>query len=99
MCLIYYFYAHITFMHMCVNESLMLVKTQRVFRYLKQGITVVYPSINAEKVTAFAVKGLVVSSNLKISISAPELFLYQLSADSSFFFFFFFMKHFELLLL
>lgn len=42
----------------CVNESLMSVKTQGVFRYLKQGITVVYPSVDAERVTAFAVKGL-----------------------------------------
>lgn len=36
----------------------MSVKTQGVFRYLKQGITVVYPSVDAERVTAFAVKGL-----------------------------------------
>lgn len=32
------------------------MKTQRVFRYLKQGITVVYNSIDAERVTSFAVK-------------------------------------------
>lgn len=61
---------------MCMNESLMSEKTQRVFRYLKYHQQV-YPSIDAEKVTAFAVKGLVVSSYLKINISATEFFLYQ----------------------
>lgn len=39
----------------CVNES---VKTRGVFRYLKQGVTVVYPSVDAVRVTAFAVNEL-----------------------------------------
>lgn len=75
-------------------------KTQRVFRYLKYHQQV-YPSIDAEKVTAFAVKVLVVSSYLKISISATEFFLYQLSASSRKLVKekLFSMKHFELLVL